>query len=122
MSLTNSKLWILNYDQITDSENQMVTTFVRSGYSEAQKRSELYFWQREEKGTQAEVDYITVNNGKIIPEEVKAGKRGSLQSMYIFLEKKGLTTGIRCALEPFSSYNDILVYPLYAVSGFAQNK
>jgi len=90
-------------------------------YSSPFEKSELYYWQREEKYTQAEVDYIIVNNGKIIPVEVKAGKRGSLQSMYIFLEKKGLTSGIRCALEPFSSYNNILVYPLYAISNLIQN-
>lgn len=90
-------------------------------YSSPYERSELFFWQREDKYTQAEVDYIIVRNGKIVPVEVKAGKRGSLQSMYIFLEKKGLTFGIRCALEPFSAYNEILVYPLYAVSNFIQN-
>ncbi len=90
-------------------------------YSSPYKRSELYYWQREDKYTQAEVDYVIVSNGKIIPVEVKAGKRGSLQSMYIFLEKKGLPAGIRCALEPFSSYNNITVYPLYAVSNFIQN-
>ena len=81
----------------------------------------FFYWQREDKYTQAEVDYLIVINGEIIPVEVKAGKRGSLQSMYIFLEKKGLTSGIRCALEPFSSYNNISVYPLYAVSNFIQN-
>ena len=90
-------------------------------YSSPYEKSELYYWQREEKHTQAEVDYVIVINGKIIPVEVKAGKRGSLQSMYIFLERKGLTSGIRCALEPFSSYNNILVYPLYAVSNFGKN-
>jgi predicted AAA+ superfamily ATPase len=90
-------------------------------YSNPYEKSELYYWQREDKDTQAEVDFVIVNNGKIMPVEVKAGKRGSLQSMYIFLEKKGLSSGIRCALEPFSYYNNILVYPLYAVSNFIQN-
>jgi predicted AAA+ superfamily ATPase len=89
-------------------------------YSSPYEKSELYYWQREEKSAQAEVDYIIARNGKIIPVEVKAGRRGSLQSMYIFLEKKALNSGIRCALEPFSSYNNILVYPLYAVSNFTQ--
>src|SRR4030043_322199 len=31
-------------------------------------------------------------------------------SMYIFMEKKGLSSGIRCALEPFSSYDRVKVY------------
>jgi len=91
-------------------------------YSSPYEKSELFYWQREDKNTQAEVDFVIVINGKIIPVEVKAGKRGSLQSMYIFLEKKELSSGIRCALEPFSYYNNILVYPLYAVSNFNQIK
>jgi predicted AAA+ superfamily ATPase len=87
-------------------------------YSNPYEKADLFYWQREEKNTQAEVDYIIVNKGKLIPVEVKAGKRGSLQSMYIFLEKKGLTSGIRCALEPFSHFGKVSVYPLYAVSNF----
>jgi uncharacterized protein len=87
-------------------------------YSDPYEKHELFYWQREERNTQAEIDFVTVNRGKIMPVEVKAGKRGSLQSMYIFLAKKGLSEGIRCALEPFSHYNDIMVFPLYAVSNF----
>ncbi len=90
-------------------------------YSNPFDNSELYYWQREEKNTQAEVDYvIIISNGKLTPVEVKAGKRGSLQSMYIFLEKEGLSSGIRCALEPFSHYDKVMVYPLYAISNFIQ--
>jgi uncharacterized protein len=87
-------------------------------YSNPFENAELYYWQREEKNTQAELDYVIVSKGQLIPVEVKAGKRGSLQSMYIFLEKKNLSFGIRCALEPFSQLDKVLVYPLYAVSNF----
>lgn len=76
----------------------------------------LYYWQREEPKSQAEVDYVIIRHGDIIPLEVKAGKRGSMQSLYLFLEKKGASYGIRCALEPYSTYEKIRVYPLYAVS------
>lgn len=76
----------------------------------------LYYWQREDPKSQAEVDYVVVRHGEIIPLEVKAGKRGSMQSMYLFLEKKSAPYGIRCALEPYSVYEKVKVYPLYAVS------
>lgn len=65
---------------------------------------------------EAEVDYVVVRHREIIPLEVKAGKRGSMQSMYLFLEKKSAPYGIRCALEPYSVYEKVKVYPLYAVS------
>ena len=86
-------------------------------YSDFYSKYDLFFWQREEQRTQAEVDYVIIRNGVVTPIEVKAGIRGSMQSLNIFLEKKNLSKGIRCALEPFSKYDKINVYPLYAVSG-----
>ena len=87
-------------------------------YSDFYSKSDLFFWQREEQKTQAEVDYVIIRNGVLTPVEVKAGTRGSMQSLNIFLEKKKLTNGIRCSLEPFSKYANIEVFPLYAVSNF----
>jgi uncharacterized protein len=89
-------------------------------YSNPYEKAELFYWQREEKNSQAEVDYVIIRNGIPVPVEVKAGKRGTLQSLYIFLAKKGLSNGIRCALEPFSGFDKVNVFPLYAVSGFAR--
>ena len=56
-------------------------------YSNPYEKAELFYWQREEKNTQAEVDYVIIRNGIPAPVEVKAGKRGTLQSLYIFLKK-----------------------------------
>ena len=38
-----------------------------------------------------------------------------MQSMRLFLEAKGIPKGIRTSLENFSAYDDIIVYPLYAI-------
>lgn len=51
-------------------------------------KPELYYWQRTERGTQAEVDYVISRRGKIYPIEVKASNSGSMQSMYKFIELK----------------------------------
>lgn len=51
----------------------------------------------------------------IYPIEVKAGTKGSMQSMRVFMQLKGLTTGIRTSLENFNTYEDIQLYPLYAI-------
>lgn len=78
----------------------------------------LYCWHREKSGSNAEVDYIVQNGSGIYPIEVKSGTKGSMQSMRIFLEQKQLSHGIRTSLENFSVYDNILVYPLYAIKNF----
>src|SRR5690606_2788061 len=47
---------------------------------------ELYYWHREERSSNAEVDFLFLIDGKIIPTEVKAGKTGTLKSLQLFLE------------------------------------
>ena len=75
----------------------------------------LYCWHREKAGSNAEVDYVVQLGARILPIEVKSGSKGSMQSMRLFMEAKGIAKGIRTSLENFSSYEDILVYPLYAI-------
>jgi len=70
---------------------------------------------REAKSSNAEVDYIIQRNTDILPIEVKAGTKGSMQSLYIFMETKKTGKGIRVSQENFSTYQNIDVYPQYAV-------
>jgi hypothetical protein len=79
------------------------------------KPRNLYFWTREQKNSQAEVDYVVQLNEKIIPLEVKSGKSGKMQSMHMFINEKQSAYGIRTSLENFSQYNKIKVFPLYAI-------
>ena len=81
----------------------------------AYEKNDLYYWQREERNSQAEVDYIIQKEDQIVPIEVKAGTKGAMQSMFIFLEEKKIGKGIRVSLENFSTINQIKIYPLYAV-------
>lgn len=57
--------------------------------------TKLHYWTRQEKNSNAEVDYLFQHKNKIYPIEVKAGKTGSLKSMHLYLYEKGLSTGIR---------------------------
>lgn len=75
----------------------------------------LYCWHREKPGSNAEVDYVVQVGSEIYPIEVKSGVKGSMQSMRLFLQLKGLSKGIRTSLENFGFYDDILLYPLYAI-------
>lgn len=77
---------------------------------------EQFYWQRLERGAQSEIDYVIEKNQQVIPVEVKAGTRGSMQSLRIFMNLKHSVYGIRICLENFGSYEHIEVYPLYAIS------
>ncbi len=55
----------------------------------------LYYWQREEKGANAEVDYIIQHANRVVPVEVKAGSTGALKSLHILMGLKKLETALR---------------------------
>lgn len=78
-------------------------------------KDDLYFWKREERGSNAEVDYLIQKNEDIIPIEIKSGKRGSMQSLHLFLKEKQSPYGIRSSSENFCTYDNIKVIPLYAI-------
>jgi predicted AAA+ superfamily ATPase len=79
-------------------------------------KPELYYWHRETRGSQAEVDYVVSGRTPVLPIEVKAGTKGQMQSMNVFLKERNLSKGIRISQENFGSYDRIQVVPLYAAS------
>jgi len=85
------------------------------------QKTNLFYWQREAKNSQAEVDYVCQFNNAIVPVEVKAGTKGSMQSLYLFLKEKKLSFGFRLSLENFSKMEQINILPVYAVSNLADN-
>ena len=48
----------------------------------------LFYWHREEKNANAEVDYLRALEDQIVPVEVRAGSSGSLKSLQVFLAEK----------------------------------
>ena len=52
----------------------------------ANHASELFYWAREAHNSSAEVDYLAVRRGKIVPVEVKSGAGGSLRSLHLMLD------------------------------------
>jgi len=76
---------------------------------------QLYNWVREAKNSNAEIDYLIQNDNKIIPIEVKSGTKGSMQSMYLFINEKQMGYGIRTSLENFGQHEQIKTVPLYAI-------
>ncbi len=79
-------------------------------------QAELFYWHREALNSNAEVDYLIQKENRIVPVEVKSGTKGSMNSMFLFLEEKNAEYGCRLSLENFAEYDNIKVYPLYALA------
>lgn len=81
----------------------------------------LYYWHREARNANAEVDFVVQEGPHIRPVEIKAGGSGSMQSLRLFLSEKDTDFGYRFSTENFTSYEGVKCLPLYAVSGLGIN-
>ncbi len=55
----------------------------------------LFYWHREAKNANAEVDYLCTHENNVIPVEVRAGTSGSLKSIQMFLAEKNRRFAVR---------------------------
>ena len=80
---------------------------------------ELFCWQRsvgsDSARGNAQVDFIVQKGSHIIPIKVKSGTQGSMQNLRLFIKEKRIKKGIRTSLENFGRYENIDIYPLYAI-------
>jgi uncharacterized protein len=83
-------------------------------------QEQLYYWHREIPTSNAEVDYLIQKDGKVLPVEVKAAMKGSMQSLTLFMKEKNCK-GIRVSMEKFGDFKDISIVPLYAAGYFLTN-
>ena len=68
------------------------------------ENSELYYWLRDKKAQNAEVDFIIARKGEVLPIEVKSDVSGKLKSLLIFMaERKNLSRAIRINLSNLQS-------------------
>ncbi len=61
---------------------------------------QLFYWLREGKSANAEVDYVISQGNLIIPVEVKAGKSGALKSLHQFMHRRRQNLAVRFDLNP----------------------
>ena len=105
---------------------ELVAGLEMQRYQSPNIRHTLYYWIRDAKNSQAEVDYVDSLGGNVLPIEVKAGMKGGMKSLWIFMREKRLERGVRCSLENFGSFEyrdeeaqatrQVTVCPLYAIS------
>lgn len=85
-------------------------------YADPHMNAQLYYWERDKKGSMAEVDYVIQAGSHIFPIEVKAGTTGSLKSLVQFLLEKQTSFGIRISQHTLSFHERVLSIPLYMIS------
>jgi len=72
----------------------------------------LYYWLRDKKSANAEVDFVVSHGGTIIPVEVKAGRSGALKSLHQLVHQKRLPFAVRFDLNPPSDQMvDVRIMP-----------
>lgn len=112
------KGWFLHPEAEFINQGELVESFVGQemmAYSPSEVRPSLFYWHREVKGSEAEIDYVSVIDGKIIPIEVKSGKGSTLKSLHSFLSSHPKSPyGIKISLADRSTFDKILSIPLYA--------
>jgi predicted AAA+ superfamily ATPase len=109
-----------NFDNI--NKGALAELFVASELKKAAPGNSptgLYYWRREKEGSSAEVDFVVQCGEDIVPVEVKSGTKGSMQSMFLFLKEKKRQYGIRSSLENFGKFDNVRIYPLYAISNIS---
>lgn len=84
---------------------------------------DLFYWSREARGSNADVDFLVVREGEVFPLEVKSGRGGSLRSLHLMLEKypscpRGLVFHHGLYRERPEQKLEFL--PLYAVAGLRE--
>lgn len=61
----------------------------------AHEEPALFYWHREARGAEAEVDYVTAHGSQVVPVEVKAGTTGALRSLRLLMTSRGFPLGVR---------------------------
>ncbi len=118
-------LWLINGGNMLINKGQVVEAFIGQeilAYSNSRQRKKLFYWLREKRGAKAEVDYVEMLNGKIVPIEVKAGKKRYGKSIRLFMNEKKVDSGIIFYNGIPLIKNGINLYPhYYTIKLFSEN-
>jgi predicted AAA+ superfamily ATPase len=85
-------------------------------------RPALYYWTREGKSSNAEIDYLIQRGNELIPVEIKSGSTGYLKSLLLFIETYHIDKGYKICLAPFKDGIPVITLPLYSIESFMKNK
>ncbi len=110
-----TRLTVANIGPITE---QFVAQEL-TAYTISRKKAELFYWHREARSSNAEVDFVVLKDGLIIPVEVKSGKNGRLRSLFLYLDSHPHSPyGLKIAEHLFAEHDRIKEIPLYGIEAW----
>ncbi len=124
LSQTSLKLditpWFIEPLTAFINKGELVEAFVGQeilAYSDPISKNHLFYWRKENRNSQAEVDYLVQLKEMVVPIEVKAGTSLRIKSMHIFLDSHPNSSyGMRFSAHNYSVDLRVHTYPLYAVA------
>lgn len=90
------------------------------GHQGPLERAELFYWHRESKSSNAEIDYVINLGGEIVPVEVKSGSTGSMKSLKLFMTGKSSRLGIKLSGYNFSRHENVQSVPFYGIEALSR--
>lgn len=79
----------------------------------------LYYWHRESRNSNAEVDFIKDTPNGVVPIEVKAGRTGAMKSLALFQDAHPHTPyAVKISQSPVCESGPLREIPLYALKGW----
>jgi len=116
--------WILNPDAELAGRGPVVESFIGQELTchlSGTSRAALYYWHREARSSNAEVDYVIPSNAAALPIEVKSGKGGRHASLNSFLDSHPSSPiGIVLSQANTDLSTRIHKYPLYSIGAIAE--
>ena len=111
----------VHHNLIAIYKGQLAEQFVGQEF-EALDRRQLYYWARDAKNSNAEIDFLEVRDGRFIPVEVKDGPSGRLRSLHLFRVQYQPPYSVVFHSGPTGILKDELIVflPLYFAGSFAQ--
>lgn len=111
--------WFVSPLEAFINKGELVEAFVGQeilAYSDPIAKETLFYWNRENRGSEAEIDYLVQIKDQVVPIEFKAGQGKRIKSMHLFFEAHPKSSyGIRFSADQSALYKEIYSYPLYAV-------
>ena len=80
--------------------------------------AKLYYWSRDAKSSTAELDFLINIDSKVVPVEIKSGKKGTLKSLKLFQDKHKPEQSIRIYQGRYIEEDGLTSIPFYGMKTF----
>ncbi len=119
LGLPLSQLY-LQKRELLSQRGPMAEQFVAQeflSYTGKNDSPKLFYWHREAKASQAELDLVMQDQSHVLPIEVKSHLGKSSKSLSLFMQEKKIyiRNALRISTHPYSIRDRVLSLPLYGI-------